>query len=155
MNRVKNRIKSRIPAGLLTAAMAVGLVQIPADQSVVEAAGLEIRETTTTSAGETSILVGGEGIECTSAMQDIIDEINETRLDACTSGDVPDPRDKSRMLTESDYVPIQFGVNCQKAAVIRAAEGAVYLDHTRPDGTRCVVRLQPQSALLVTRWLEP
>lgn len=39
--------------------------------------------------------------------------------------------------THTGYVPIRFGVKCQKVAVIRITEGTVFLDHTRSDGTRC------------------
>ncbi|MCR4692090.1 MAG: Ig-like domain-containing protein, partial [Lachnospiraceae bacterium] len=76
------------------------------------------------------------GIDSTSAGAAMIEEINKVRLEACEN-EYPDPRDDTgqKKLTINDYVPIKLGVNCTKAATIRAAEGAVYLSHTRPDGT--------------------
>ena len=137
-----NRVRKRITAGFLAGAMALSMFMISGNRADrVEAAGIPVRETTVTEAGEGKILIGLEGLELTSAQADIIEEINRVRWEACnpkTEADmVPDPRDKTRMLTSDDYVPIQLGVNCQKAAVIRAAEASVLMDHMRPNGARC------------------
>ncbi|MBR0146348.1 MAG: bacterial Ig-like domain-containing protein [Eubacterium sp.] len=134
------KIGKRMMASVLTAAMTVGLfgVQgIGSASDLVEAAEIPVRETTVTEAPSGQIIVGVEGVDTTSAQKDIIDLINEVRLDACTSGNVPNPNDPDVMLTADDYYPIQLGVNCQKAAVIRAAEGSVMMAHKRPDGTMC------------------
>lgn len=133
------KIRNRIMAGILATALTVGLFGVPGmgEGHKAEAAELPVRETTTDTAASGTILVGVEGVECTSSMQDILKQINDVRWEACTDGNVPDPRDTSRMLTEEDYHAVQFGAALQQSAVIRAAEGAVRLAHTRPDGTSC------------------
>ena len=134
------KIGKRMMAGFLTAAMTVGLFGVQGigrTTDIVEAAEIPVRETTVTTAPSGQIIVGVEGVDTTSAQKTIIDKINEVRWDACTDGNVPNPNDPDVMLTEDDYYPIQLGVNCQKAAVIRAAEGAVMMAHQRPNGTMC------------------
>ena len=65
-----------------------------------------------------------------------VDRINQFRLEACTEG-VPDPRDPSRRLTKSDYVPIKWSYDLEQVARLRAAEATYYFSHTRPNGTIC------------------
>ena len=134
------KIGKRMMAGFLTAAVTVGLFGVTGfgrTSDIAEAAEIPVRETTTASAGKNTVLLGVEGVDTTSSLKDIVDEINAVRKDACESGNVPDPRNKKRMLSEEDYVEIKIGANLQKAAVVRAAEGAVFLDHDRPNGTSC------------------
>ena len=101
------------------------------------AADLEIRENVEKTASSDTLIVGIQGLDCTSDMKELLDEVNQVRYEACTAGNVPDPRNPGRMLTPSDYVPIKIGVNCTKAAVIRACEASVTLGHVRPNGTSC------------------
>ena len=126
--------RARILTVILTAALITASINIPAG---IQAAELPVRENAEKTAGEGKVLIGVEGIDCTSAQQELLDLVNSERYKACTEGNVPDPRDTSRMLTEQDYVPIKLGVACTRAARIRAAEGDVYLGHVRPDGSSC------------------
>ncbi len=146
-----DRIRKRITAGLLAGAMALGMFVMPGSgkTDIVEAAEIPVRESSSDTLGENQIMVGLEGVDTTSSMQDTLDLINRIRWEACNPTDsterVPDPRQSAsdrttngiRYLQPSDYVPMQFGVNCQKAAVIRAAEGAVRMAHVRPNGKSC------------------
>ena len=66
--------------------------------------------------------------------QDALDRINEIRWEACTEGNVPDPRDASRMLTEDDYVPIKWSADLERIARIRACEAALTVAHARLNG---------------------
>lgn len=101
------------------------------------AADVTVRENIESTPGDGKIIIGVEGVDVTSDLQDLLDTINKERQKACNDGITPDPRDKSRMLQPDDYVPIKIGVNCSKTAVIRAAEGSVRLSHTRPNGESC------------------
>ncbi|MGN0367709.1 MAG: leucine-rich repeat protein [Wujia sp.] len=56
--------------------------------------------------------------------QDALDRINEIRYEACEQG-VPDPRDASRNLTLSDYVPLKWSQDLEQVARIRAMEGGL------------------------------
>ena len=67
---------------------------------------------------------------------EILNLINSYRYEACAEG-VMDPRDPSRNLTLDDYVPIRWSYELEQMAMLRAAEGYIYRDHTRPNGTRC------------------
>lgn len=66
--------------------------------------------------------------------QDALDRINEIRLEACTAGNVPDPRDPSRMLSADDYVPIKWSSDLERIARVRAYESALTIDHARLNG---------------------
>ena len=66
--------------------------------------------------------------------QAALDRINEIRLEACTAGNVPDPRDPSRMLTEDDYVPIKWSSDLERIARVRAYESALTIAHSRLNG---------------------
>lgn len=100
----------------------------------VQAAGIPVKESVETTPSSGNIIVGVEGTNYTSDLQSLLNEINTLRKEACEAGNVPDPRDTSRMLTPSDYVPLKIGKNCQKAAEIRAVEASFNLEHTRPNG---------------------
>ena len=69
-------------------------------------------------------------------IQAALDRINEIRKEACNEG-VQDPRNPSRRLTSSDYVPIKWSSDLEYIARIRAAEASVYIEHTRPNGSSC------------------
>ena len=62
--------------------------------------------------------------------------INQYRKEACDKG-YPDPRDSSRKLTSSDYVPIKWSSDLEYIARIRAAEASILVSHTRPNGESC------------------
>ena len=124
----------RFTACVLAAFMTLGT---PGFAPVSSAAEIPVRETTVTEAGTDTILIGVEGMDYTSAQEELVATINQYRKEACDAGNVPDPRNPSRFLTSSDYVALIPGVNCQKVAGIRAAEASVYLDHTRPNGSSC------------------
>ncbi len=125
-------VNKLLRGAVFTFALTAGLLA----QRTAAQAEPEIREAAVKTLSAGNIIIGVEGKDTTSAMQDMIDEVNKVRYEACKSGD-PDPRDPSRKLTEADYVPIKIGVNCTKAATIRAAEAAVDMQHGRPNGTSC------------------
>lgn len=60
-----------------------------------------------------------------SQAQDALDRINEIRKEACEEGNVPDPRDPSRMLEPNDYVPIKWSTDLESIARLRAAEAGL------------------------------
>ena len=95
-----------------------------------------VREDIRQSASSGKIIIGIDGVDYTSAQQDIVDRINKIRLEACKEG-VPDPRNSNNNLSLEDYNPIKLGVNCTKAAVIRSAEGSIKLSHARPNSYIC------------------
>jgi len=69
-------------------------------------------------------------------VQNAINRVNAIRKEACDQG-VPDPRNSSRNLTPSDYVPIQWSHDLEEVARLRAAEAALNVSHTRPNGKSC------------------
>ena len=93
----------------------------------------QVLETTSSEPSDGCIFLGIEGSYYTDA-QAALDRINEIRYEACTNGNVPDPRDSSRMLTESDYVPIKWSSALEKIARIRAHEAAITMEHSRLNG---------------------
>ena len=100
---------------------------------------IEVRECENTKAGSGNVIVELEGMDYTSAQQEMLNRINQVREEACNEGNVPDPRDTDpsdgiSFLTPEDYVPLKIGVNSTKVAQIRAAEGSVKFSHTRPKG---------------------
>ncbi len=123
---------------VLTGVMVLACPVLPNNSNYVQAEGIpteDIRDNIPDNAIQPTIVIGVEGINKTNNMQILLDKVNQVRWQACTAGNVPDPRDTSKFLTEEDYVPLKIGVNCNKAATIRAAEAAIRLDHTRPNGT--------------------
>ncbi|MBR6171972.1 MAG: Ig-like domain-containing protein, partial [Eubacterium sp.] len=133
---MKKRFRKWV-TGLMTAAMVMGtMVSVPGVSEVL-AAEIPVRETTQDTAKKDQIIIGVEGMDLTSSQAWIVDEINKARKDACEAGNVPDPRNPSRMLQPEDYVEIKLGEGCMKTATVRSAEGAVLLYHTRPDLTSC------------------
>ncbi|MBQ3291161.1 MAG: Ig-like domain-containing protein [Mogibacterium sp.] len=66
---------------------------------------------------------------------EIIDYINEIRLEACEEG-VPNPNDPSVKLGVNDYKPIKWSSDLEWIAQTRAAEAVVHRAHVRPNGSR-------------------
>ena len=86
------------------------------------------------SSGCTMLLVSGSYY---SQAQEALDRINEIRKEACEAGNVPDPRNESRMLSASDYVPIKWSRDLESIARIRAMESSMTMAHARLNGKRC------------------
>jgi len=93
----------------------------------------EISETDVEEPGEGNVFLGLSG-RFYADDKEALDRINEIRYEACTEGDVPDPRDASRMLTESDYVPIRWSSDLEKIARVRAYESSLTVAHARLNG---------------------
>ena len=100
-----------------------------------------ILPTDVTTASDVCALLGVKGSYITD-MQAALDRVNAIRKEACEEG-VPDPRNSSRKLTSSDYVPIKWSSDLEYIARIRAAEASLVLAHTRPNGTRCFTLNSP------------
>lgn len=66
-------------------------------------------------------------------MQNALNRINAIRKEACDEG-IKDPRNESRNLISSDYVPIKWSSDLEYIARIRAAEASVYRQHIRLNG---------------------
>ena len=130
----RRRVIGSILAGCISFVSTLGMFGA---QGGVLAAEPVVRDTVGSVPQSGYIMIGVEGVDDTSAQQEMIDLINQVRYEACYDGKTPDPRDKSRMLQPGDYVPMQLGVNSTKAAQIRSAEASVYLGHTRPNGNSC------------------
>lgn len=81
----------------------------------------EILDTEASEPSEGCTFYGAYGTFYSQA-QEALDQINRYRKEACEEGDVPDPRDPSRMLTPSDYVPLKWSTDMERIARIRAAE---------------------------------
>lgn len=85
---------------------------------------MTVLETDVATASDGCTMLGVYGSYYSQA-QDALNRINEIRKEACEAGDVPDPRDTSRMLTPSDYVPIKWSTDLESVARIRAMEGGL------------------------------
>lgn len=83
-----------------------------------------ILETDVSAPSDGCVMLGVYGSYFSQA-QEALDRINEIRKEACDAGNVPDPRNKSRMLTSSDYVPIKWSRDLESVARIRAVEGGL------------------------------
>lgn len=90
------------------------------------------RENISNTANPGNIIIGVDGMDVTSDEKALLDLINAARKSACDNGE-PDPRDPSRKLNSSDYVPLKIGLNCRRAAQIRACEASLKMAHKRPD----------------------
>ena len=91
-----------------------------------------ILQTDVTTAKKDRTFLGIRGSYITD-MQNALDRINAIRKEACNEG-IKDPRDESRNLTSSDYVPIKWSSDLEYIARIRAAEASVYRQHIRLNG---------------------
>lgn len=72
-----------------------------------------------------NIYVSINGVFSNDPVNEILDEANRVRREACEAGNVPDPRDPSHILTEEDYVPIRWSAVCEDKASVRACEVSV------------------------------
>lgn len=93
------------------------------------AATPEILGTDVTTPSANCSFVGTYGSYYTQA-QEALNRINEIRKEACTDNNVPDPRNPSRMLSESDYVPMKWSTDLEVISRIRAAEGGLAFSFT-------------------------
>ena len=105
----------------------------------------EILDTDVSEASKGCTLYGAYGTFYSQA-QEALDQINRYRKEACEEGDVPDPRDPTRMLTPSDYVPLKWSTDMERIARIRAAE-AGYAFHFMDTGH---IRLNGKGTFSVT-----
>ncbi len=113
----KKTIKKRILAVALTFALIV-----PAN--VAGAKTQTVLETNVTEASEGCTLVGVYGSYFAQA-KEALAKINEIRKEACEAGNIKDPRDPSRYLQPSDYVPLKWSSDLEYIARIRAAEAGI------------------------------
>lgn len=95
-----------------------------------------ILETDVASASNGCTMLGIYGSYYSQA-QEALDKLNEIRKEACEAGNVPDPRDPSRMLTSDDYKPLKWSRDLESIARIRAAEAGISYNfmasgHDRP-----------------------
>ncbi len=134
MNRSRKTGKiRRVTAGLLSAALSVTL--LAGAPSYAYGSSFAIRESAAKKAAkvlETDVETASEG--CTmlgvygsyySQAQEALDRLNEIRKEACDAGNVPDPREPSRVLQPGDYVPVQWSADLESIARIRAMEGGL------------------------------
>lgn len=102
--------------------------------SVCVSAATRETDADTPGSGNAIVLIPGE-FEAANVSA-VLDLINSYRKEACDKG-YPDPRDPSRKLISTDYKPIKWSGDLEWIAQTRAAEGAVYQSHTRPNGKSC------------------
>lgn len=126
----------------IVSALLTVLFIIPAARSGVFAGdpAITVREGDNTDApGDNEVVVGIEGTFVPideAAKETILSRINEIRKEACTEG-VPYPGNRSKNLTEADYVPIKWSQAIEQIAAMRAVESSIYLGHGRlADGSK-------------------
>ena len=120
---MKKRRGKRIVAYIIAFLMIFGLGMTELSP-IAEAAQYTILETDVSAPSTGCTMFGVYGTYYVDA-QNALDRINEIRKEACTAGNVPDPRNTSRMLTASDYVPIKWSTDLERIARIRAVEGGL------------------------------
>ena len=109
-------------------------LQIETDLALLQAdTGLPVLSTDVSTPSEGCVFVGLQG-RFYADDQAALNRINEIRYEACTAGNVPDPRNPDRMLTKSDYVPIKWSADLERVARVRAYEAAVTVAHARLNG---------------------
>lgn len=113
--------KSKTIWKMLAIVLAAALT-LPANVGIAESK--RVLETDVAQAGEDCTMLGLYGSYISQA-QEALDKINEIRKEACDAGNVPDPRNASRYLTSSDYVPLKWSSDLENIARIRAAEGGM------------------------------
>ena len=128
---MRRQLKKQIEIVIAFLAIAFLFALMGIGAGTANAATISEADVSTPSSG--CVFLGVEGIYYTDA-QAALDRINEIRYEACTEGDVPDPRDSSRMLTESDYVPIKWSTDLERIARVRAYESALTVAHARVNG---------------------
>ena len=129
----KGRIKLEKRIGIFLSVV-VAAVIISGTIACAFAAAIRETDADAPADGNTFVLYSGEFQYLTKS--EILARINEIRQEACAEG-LRDPRNKNNNLTESDYVPIKWSSDLEWIAQTRAAEGALYMAHMRPNGTRC------------------
>ena len=92
-----------------------------------------VRETDTSTPAEGNVIVKVRGSYEKPNVAEALKQINSYRKEACEKG-YPDPRDKSRKLTKSDYHPVKWSGDLEWIAMIRAAESTLWFSHSRPGG---------------------
>ena len=125
---MKKYLSTKILPLILSLSLALSLPSLPGVQTTAAAttttATSSVLETNVTTASSGCTLVGLYGSYYSQA-QSALDKINEIRKEACEAGNVPDPRDSSRMLTPDDYRPLKWSSSLEKIARIRAAEACI------------------------------
>ncbi len=125
---MKKYLSTKILPLILSLSLALSLPSLPGVQTTAAAttttATSSVLETNVTTASSGCTLVGLYGSYYSQA-QSALDKINEIRKEACEAGNVPDPRDPSRMLTPDDYRPLKWSSSLEKIARIRAAEACI------------------------------
>lgn len=94
------------------------------------------RETDVTAPESGNIMVTVPGSFEAADINAILKLINSYRMEACQNG-YPNPDYPSEFLTPEDYVPVAWSGDLEWIAQTRAAEGAVFQSHTRPNGQSC------------------
>lgn len=102
--------------------------------TVVSFASAPVRAGSESEATEGKTLVYLQGEFKVVSKDVILAEFNRIRYEACLEGDVPDPRDTTRVLTPLDYVPLKWSSELEWIAQTRAAEASMTMQHDRPNG---------------------
>ena len=122
------KVKRRIVI-VLAAALAIIIMTAMG----VYAADYEVLETDVSTPSSGCVMLGVYGSYHSDA-QDALNRINEIRREACYDGKTPDPRNPSKMLSSTDYVPMKWSTSLEKIARIRAVEGGIARGHVRHNG---------------------
>lgn len=122
--KIHTKLKFRFVAGIMAAAMTFSLLQPCHIQKANAETTTKILDTDITEPSEDCTFFGVYGSYFSQA-QDALDFINKIRKEACEEGNVPDPRNPSRMLTASDYSPLKWSRDLESIARIRAVEGGL------------------------------
>lgn len=131
MLRRKLRIIGSVMAGLIAV---VAMLPFAGNNKVL--ADANIHAFNQSGASDGCIMTVIEGTFDPVSVDEILNLINSYRQEACNNG-YPDPRDRSRNLTPADYVPMRWSYELEQMSMLRAAEGSIYRDHTRPNGSSC------------------
>ena len=112
--------------GMIGLLPGVGTVQ-------TKAAELPVLESDSSSPSSGCVFLGIKG-KYISGAKEVLNRINEIRYEACTAGNVRDPRNPSRFLKKTDYVPLKWSKALEGISRIRAAESSLSLNHARLNG---------------------
>ena len=107
--------RKRFGALLLALTLTLSLIA-PGTCPTVHA--MTVLETDTSTASDGRTMLGIYGSYYSNA-KEALDKINDIRYEACTAGNVPDPRNPERMLTPSDYSPLKWSSDLERVARIR------------------------------------
>lgn len=113
--------RKRFGALLLALTLTLSLIA-PGTCPTVHAMTVSKTDTSTASDGCTMLGIYGSYY---SNAKEALDKINKIRYEACTAGNVPDPRNPESMLQPSDYSPLKWSSDLERVARIRAAEAAI------------------------------